>query len=237
MPEHAPSQLLATVEVIHWIALGIMVVVYCLRLMWLFRFNKASDRSAPGNPGQADAKGGGLYSLGNVVMPWAMESTRKPKGFVFWLSFVVFHIGVVAGISLAFVSSLYRPIVEAPNVAYCVGGALTAAFLVGLYRLARRFGRPVMRLISTPDDYFSLIMMTVWFLLGAFAQGHIAGASAFAAEGYLVAFLIATSFFLLYVPFSKISHYLYYPFTRYWIGRTLGHRGSYPYSRAPRSAS
>ena len=46
-----------------------------------------------------------------------------------------------------------------------------------------------------------------------------------------MAYLLLTSFFLLYVPFSKISHYLYYPFTRIWIGRALGHRGSYPYSQ------
>jgi hypothetical protein len=45
-------------------------------------------------------------------------------------------------------------------------------------------------------------------------------------------FLLATSFFLVYVPFSKISHYLYYPFTRYWLGKALGHRGSYPYARS-----
>jgi hypothetical protein len=30
------------------------------------------------------------------------------------------------------------------------------------------------------------------------------------------------------VPFSKISHYLYYPFTRYYLGKTLGRRGVYP---------
>ena len=44
----------------------------------------------------------------------------------------------------------------------------------------------------------------------------------------MVAYLLLTSFFLLYVPFSKISHYLYYPFTRIWLGRTLGHRGTFP---------
>jgi hypothetical protein len=30
------------------------------------------------------------------------------------------------------------------------------------------------------------------------------------------------------VPFSKISHYLYYPFTRYYLGKSLGYRGVYP---------
>jgi hypothetical protein len=32
-------------------------------------------------------------------------------------------------------------------------------------------------------------------------------------------------FFLVYVPFTKISHDLYYPFARYALGRTLGSGG------------
>ena len=44
----------------------------------------------------------------------------------------------------------------------------------------------------------------------------------------MLTFFLLTAFFLIYVPFSKISHYLYYPFTRYWLGKTLGHRGSLP---------
>jgi hypothetical protein len=44
----------------------------------------------------------------------------------------------------------------------------------------------------------------------------------------MVVFLYTTSFFLIYVPFSKISHYLYYPFIRWYLGKTLGHRGSMP---------
>ena len=47
-------------------------------------------------------------------------------------------------------------------------------------------------------------------------------------EGVLLTYFILTAFFLVYVPFSKISHYLYYPFTRYYLGKTLGHRGVYP---------
>jgi hypothetical protein len=73
-------------------------------------------------------------------------------------------------------------------------------------------------------------MLTGWFLIGALAQAHLAGVPEFADENYLVAFLFTTSFFLIYVPFSKISHYLYYPFTRFWLGKALGHRGSMPYA-------
>jgi nitrate reductase gamma subunit len=160
-------------------------------------------------------------------MPWAMESTRR--GVPFYVTFILFHLGVVAGIGLAFVSSLYRPAVEIPAVAMTVMGLLGMAFLIGLYRIVRRFTLPHLRLISSPDDYFSVIMLTGWFLSGLLAQAYFLGW--LQSELFLVAFLLATSFFLIYVPFSKISHYLYYPFTRYWLGRSLGHRGSMPYVR------
>jgi nitrate reductase gamma subunit len=231
MPQHEPSSLLATVEVIHWVALVVMGMVYALRLRWLFRFKAGKDRSAPGQPEHTSAKRGGVYSLGNVAMPWAMESTRAGKNLLFWISFVIFHLGVVAGIGLAFVSTIFPGVLRVPAVAWAVGGVLCGAFLVALYRLARRTMRPVMRLISSPDDYFSLLLLTVWFALGVVTQAYIAGAPQFQSENWLVAYLLLTSFFLLYVPFSKISHYLYYPFSRWWIGKALGHRGSYPYSR------
>ena len=227
-----PNSMLVTAEVVHWIALCVMAVVYGLRLRWLFRFNPAMDRSAPGNPGQSNAKAGARHSLLNVLMPWAMESTRTSKGVVFWISFTVFHLGVVAGITLAFVSTLAPSFLGHPAVAWTCGGLLAGALLVAVYRVFRRLLRPVLRLVSTPDDYFSLLMLTGWFALGIATEAHLAGVDGFANQGLLVAYLYLTSFFLLYVPFSKISHYLYYPFTRLWIGRALGRRGSYPYSRA-----
>jgi nitrate reductase gamma subunit len=87
-----------------------------------------------------------------------------------------------------------------------------------------------MRAISTPDDYFSLALLTVWFLFAALAAPNRADRG----EGVLLAFFFLTAFFLLYVPFSKISHYLYYPFTRFYLGRTLTHRGVFPIRRGPR---
>ncbi|HEX7671532.1 MAG TPA: hypothetical protein VF395_18190 [Polyangiaceae bacterium] len=227
MPTPEPSSLLHNVEIIHWCALGAMAVVYTLRIRWLLSFRATRDRQAPGAPARTSAQRGAVYSLGNVLMPWAMESTRK--GPLFYLTFVLFHLGVVAGISLAFLSTISRPFMQIPAVATATLGLLVAAFAIGLYRIARRVLRRVMRLISTPDDYFSVTLLTSWFLLGAFAELNILGRVS--GDGVMVAYLLLTSFFLLYVPFSKISHYLYYPFTRIWLGRTLGHRGVFPLLR------
>jgi hypothetical protein len=49
----------------------------------------------------------------------------------------------------------------------------------------------------------------------------------------MLGYFFLASFFLVYVPFSKISHYLYYPFTRYYLGKSLGHRGVFPIQRGP----
>ncbi len=144
---HESSNLLHNVEIIHWISLVVMAVVYTMRIRWLNKFTLGKDRSAPGNPKVTNAKKGGRYSLGNVFMPWAMESTRNHLFFYF--TFVIFHLGVVAGITLAFMSTIYRPMYSIPVVAWISGGIIAAAFLVGLYRIMRRVGRPVMRLIRT----------------------------------------------------------------------------------------
>jgi nitrate reductase gamma subunit len=220
---------LPTAEIVHWAALCVMAVVYTLRILWLLHFKKVKDRSAPGGQGRTSAQQGGYYSLGNVMMPWAMESTRR--SLFFYMTFVIFHLGVVSGITLAFVSTLYRPFVTNPVVATAFGSLMAASFLIGIGRLIRRLAVPHMRLISTPDDFFSLFMLTCWFLLGTCTQAYLIGLTPFTEERYLVAYLYLTSFFLLYVPFSKISHYLYYPFTRWWLGRALGHRGSLPIVR------
>ena len=227
MPQSEVSTALHTAEIVHWIALGVMAVVYTLRIRWLLKFKAVKDKSSPGPTG--DARRGGRYSLLNVAMPWSMESTRR--GFFFYLTFVMFHLGVVCGITLAFVSTLYRPFVTHEVVAWVFGAFMFTAFLVGIGRMIRRVSVSYMKLISTPDDYFSLLMLIVWFALGAATQAYLGGAEQFQSETYLVAYLYLTSFFLLYVPFSKISHYLYYPFTRWWIGKALGHRGSYPYAK------
>ena len=219
---------LHAVEIIHWVALGFMGFVYTIRLFWIFKFKAGRDRQKPSDNGTTSLWPP-MYSMLNVAMPWAMESTRKSKGFGFWVSFVLFHLGVVAGIFLAIYGSLNQPFFEIQYVAQLMMGILGVAFLVGLGRIIRRLVMPVMRLISTPDDYFSLLMITGWFLTGVLAQAHIAGH--LPSPIYLIVFLAATSFFLVYVPFSKISHYLYYPFIRYYIGKTLGHRGSMPAAR------
>jgi len=208
-------------------ALGFMAIVYILRIRWLLRFKAGRERQAPtGSPDTSSSKGI-IYSWANIGMPWAMESTRQQA--FFYAQFVVFHLAVASSIAMSFVIP-YAPGLMKPAVVFRGLQVLFgAAFLIGCYRLYRRLSHPVIRLISTPDDIFSLLLLTVWFLVAVWAAPNHPEQG----EGPLTAYFILTAFFLVYVPFSKISHYLYYPFTRYYFGKSMGYRGVYPVKRGP----
>jgi nitrate reductase gamma subunit len=208
------------------VALLVMATVYAIRLVWLFRFKAGGDRQGRTGRFSTSPQKGALYSLANILMPWAMESTRT--NLVFWFQFALFHIGVTAGIALSFVIPYAPSILNNGLVVLGFQVAIGTAFLIGCYRMYRRISDKTMRAISTPDDYFCLALLTVWFAFGVLAAPNDISNG----EGIMITFFLLTAFFLIYVPFSKIGHYLYYPITRYYIGRSLGYRGVYPIQKS-----
>jgi nitrate reductase gamma subunit len=216
------SKLLSVLEnEVQIAALLFMAVVYVFRLIWIFRFASKKERTFPAGSSTA----GIGYSLVNIAMPWAMESTRKRPWF--YVQFVIFHLGVVAAITATFIIPYQPALFEVKALALVFQVIIGAACLVGLLRLFRRVRNPALRLISTADDYLSIILMIIFF-----AAGVLAVPNEFRkAEWPIAVFFGLTAFFLIYVPFSKICHYLYYPFSRYFLGRTLGHRGTWPPQR------
>ena len=208
------------------LALGFMALVYITRITWFVRrFKAGKERQAPTGAADTTRRRGILYSWANVAMPWAMESTRRH--YLLYAQFVVFHVGVTAAIGLSFVIPYGPGLLESSALVLALQIPIGGAFIVGVLRFVRRAGNKHMRAISSPDDYFSLILLTVWFLFAFFAVPN----STVNGEWHLLTYFILTAFFLVYVPFSKISHYLYYPFTRYYLGKSLGHRGVYPVHR------
>ncbi|MBI5488277.1 MAG: hypothetical protein HY905_13170 [Deltaproteobacteria bacterium] len=207
-------------------ALVFMAVVYTLRIRWLLKFKAGKERQAATGSRGTTRRQGILYSWAIIGMPWAMESIRT-KLFLY-LQFVIFHLGVVAAIGLSFVIP-YAPSLLAgnPTLVHGLQGLIWAACAVGCYRIVRRAASKHMRAISSPDDFFSLTLLTVWFGFAGLAVPNRPDL----AEWPLLAFFFLTAFFLVYVPFSKISHYLYYPFTRYYFGKSMGHRGVFPLPR------
>lgn len=206
------------------VALVFMALVYITRITWfLRRFKPGRERQAP--TGRGAKLKGIVYSWANVAMPGAMESTRT-KPFLY-AQFVTFHIGVTAAIGLSFIIPYFPRLLESSALVLVLQVLTGLACAVGVLRMYRRISDPYMRALSSPDDYFSLALLTVWFFFAMLAVPN----STAGGEWHLLTYFILTAFFLVYVPFSKISHYLYYPFTRYYFGKTMGYRGVYPLQR------
>jgi hypothetical protein len=204
------------------IALLFMATVYVIKVRWILKFNAGKERQKTTSSGHTDARKGAYYSLFNIFMPWSMASYRQHP--LFYLQFGIFHTGVAVSIAMSVILPYFPGLIASPYIALGMRALFGAAFLVGLGRLIRRTVSPYMRAISTPDDYFSLGLLVVWFAFAFMAAPNHPEQTEF----WLLGYFLLTAFFLIYVPFSKISHYIFYPFTRWYLGKTLGHRGVFP---------
>lgn len=196
-------------------SLAFMAGVYALRIAWLMRFRRPRERALA----EGSERAAIIRSLAAIARPGALASTTEAR----WLhvEFLIFHLGVTAAIAASFIIP-YRPsLVRVRPVTLAFQAVLAAAVVVGLLRLVRRLRRPALRRISSADDFFSLGLMIVYFASASLAIS----AARWAGEWPRIFFFGLTAFFLVYVPFSKISHYLYYPFARCVLGKALGYRG------------
>ena len=206
-------------------ALLFMAVVYVIKIRWILKFPASKERQKRTGSPEMTARKGALLSIANIAMPWMMSSYRQHP--VRYVQFAIFHVAVAASIIMSFVIPYWPHLIAGPGEILLLEILFAAGVLMGLLRLWRRLADPYIRAISSPDDFFSLTLLIVWLAVSFLAAPNNPAAS----ETPLLAYFFLTAFFLMYVPFSKISHYIYYPFARYYIGKTLGHRGAYPMPR------
>ncbi len=196
------------------IALTWMVVLYSIKAYQLARLPMPWERGpVKGSPGR-----GVLHSYGTIFMPWSMESSRKH--LVRWLEFGTYHVGALVAIVNTFTFPFAPELMTQP-VRWVFAILIAPAIVVGVIKLIRRVVRPELRLISTPDDYFSLVSLEFFFFSAVMAL-------LLDTPEWRMAYFLITAAFLFYVPFSKISHYVYFFFSHVLTGRRYGWRGVTP---------
>jgi nitrate reductase gamma subunit len=203
------------VHQLHYASLAFMIVAYAIKIRQLMKKPLATEGTKP----KGDHGAGIRYAYMTLAMPWELESQRKH--FVRYLEFALFHVAMAVGIGVAFVMPWAHGAMAHPSVAFALQGVFALGAVIGTSRLLRRLADPAVRAISTPDDYFCIVLLIGWMVSGVLAAPQ-------ASELYLVVFFGLATFFLFYVPFSKISHYIYYPFIRFYVGKHFGHRGVWP---------
>jgi nitrate reductase gamma subunit len=193
------------------IALSVFGLLYALKVYQLLRLTWPKEVA----PRRGQEELGVVYSFAWLVFPWSMSSTTQHWGR--WLEFAIYHLGAGAAILGTFTIP-FAPAIMIRPVSLTMAALTAGALLVGFIKLWRRIAMPELRIVSTPDDYFSLAAVQLFFFATVMALVT-------EARVWMLAYFFITAAFLIYVPFSKISHYVYWFFARVFFGLRYGRRG------------
>ena len=163
-------------------------------------------------PAKSSPIHGVFWSFTAGMLPWKKESAR-----IHWVAYIrgaIFHICIFLGAILLITSPWLADIPQwlrsVIAVIMAIGG------LMGLAGFWIRWRDPIMRLLSTPDDYMSLALATLFLSSGA-AAAQVAD--------LVPAFWIISGLTLAYVPFGKLRHFIYFLYSRTFFGLVFGRRG------------
>lgn len=202
---------------LHIIALVWMGIMYASRAYQFARLPWPWDKA----PFKGSAAAGVLSSYALLFLPWSMVSTRKRPWL--WLEFAVYHLGLAAAISVTFTMP-FAPGLLTMTVRQALAGITALAAAIGVLKLVRRISLIELRVISTPDDYFSLV---------AGESFLVAASVVLVADSPMsrLVFFSITAGYLFYVPLSKVSHYVYYFLAALVTGARYGLRAVRPGAR------
>ena len=89
--------------------------------------------------------------------------------------------------------------------------------LAALFFLVRRWMLPEVRFVTFASDYLLLAIAAAPFITGFMAHRQW-----FEYETIVVIHMICGAFMLMAIPFTRLSHMLFFPFTRAYMGSEFG---------------
>lgn len=160
-----------------------------------------------------------LRSIGHWIVPFMNESSRKNPAltavaFVFHLFLLIaplFVIGHVAMVDKAFgLSWATLPDGVADAMSFAVVGAC-------IFFAVRRLIVPEVQYVTSASDYAILLLAAAPFATGILAYHQV-----FGAQFMTILHILSGEAMLVAIPFSRLSHMLYAPLTRAYIGSEFG---------------
>jgi hypothetical protein len=177
---------------------------------------------ASGGPGDPSERRGSpavgiVYSLTAAMMPWKKESARLHVPI--YAAGVAYHLGTFAALvwwgAVAVGATAAVPV----SLLGAASVMLAATAVCGAALLARRLGDRALRHFSSADDYFSNALATGFQALASLSLVRPSAEPVF---------LIWTGLLLIYLPFGKLRHAIYFLPARIFLGAFYGKRGVWP---------
>jgi nitrate reductase gamma subunit len=204
--------------IIPQIIAGLTIVFTLVAFGWRLKVFNSLARPIDRAPARGSIKQGLLYAYTLGMAPWAKESTRRH-----WLSYlrgVFFHIGIFLGLGILVISPWINLFPTWLRIVLSAGAGLGA--VLGLAGFLARLIDPNLKALSTPDDYFAVLVVSVFLATACLGLSFLAT---------LPIFYIISAFMLIYAPFSKIRHCIYFAYSRLFFGKFTGTRGILPHQQ------
>ena len=206
-------------------------VAFLVQTICLFRLGAPKDLSEK----SGSVSGGVLYSCTVAMLPTNKESAYKHLPT--YTAGILFHIGICFTLLyfiwmvIAMFAGISASEIEQISAVNIIGKILTAILAIssicGIAILLKRFFKKELRYLSSPDDYISNILTTAAQIV-TFCYIYNVIFFDYSADCFAIPYFLILSLLLLWMPFGKTKHVLYFFFARYHLGYFYGRRGSWP---------
>jgi hypothetical protein len=201
-------------QIIAALALIFAVFAFGRRLQAFSQLARPEDRATP----KGSLQSGVLYAYTLGMAPWSKESTRRHV--IAYMRGVAFHAGIFLGLFILVASPWFGSV---PQTVRIILGICTAAgALFGFAGLVARIVEPNLKALSTGDDYFAVLVVSL-FLASEALWLIVPQAQVF--------FYLVSAAMLVYAPLGKIRHCFYFAFSRLFYGKFIGSRAVLPHSQ------
>jgi len=169
----------------------------------------------------------------HMSMPWALKSIIPwlfPMGSVslrsqpiFSIAIFIFHIALIGvplfldAHNLLWEDALGFSMKPIPDT---LADILSISLIFcGLFLMARRIIRPETRILTRPQDHLLIVLTCLPFLTGIIAYHQF-----LSYETVIILHILSGEILLIMIPFTKLSHMVFFFFSRAFIGFEMGTR-------------
>jgi len=159
-------------------------------------------------------------------IPWIKNTFRRNP--VIYIAGGLFHLGLLVVLVFGTAHMLVWksllgfgwPTLSLPIVDWMAAVTIVAIIILFINRLVN----PVLKLISGPAEYFNLLFVFLPFVTGYMMTHHLW----FPYEELFSLHMITVNVLLIWIPLSRISHFMFYFFAKAIHGADFGKRAVEP---------
>jgi len=208
-------------------ALLVFIAGMFYRLVRVLHLGWQSDKVPPkGSAAQGIVKS---YLKGFLVLPfWPWVKNTFERNPVTYLAGALFHLGLFTVLLLGTAHMLVWksligfgwPTLPMPIVDWLAAGAIVAMMAL----LINRVVNPVMRLITGPAEWINWLVVFVPMVTGYIMTHHLF----LTYDRAFTLHMLSVDILLIWIPLSRISHFMFYLFSRTIHGSQFGKRSVSP---------